>query len=94
MCELQSILEFIQGELFRSIDMLLSGKPEDVACVLHFALLHAYQLLIGMDPVVPDLYHWTEVALWSENLVALLLCMNPNLGHLFVQLDDHQAQPS
>ncbi len=45
-----------------------------------------------MDPVVPHLNCWTEVAFWSEYLSALFLCVNPNLGHLFVKLNDPYGQ--
>ena len=71
--------------------MLSASKPENVACIFCFALLHSYQLQLRMDPVVPHLDCWTEVALWSEYLPAPFLCVDPNLGHLFVEFNDHQA---
>jgi hypothetical protein len=42
-----------------------------------------------MYSVIPHLNCWAVIAVGSQNLSALLLCMNPYLCHLPVELDDH-----
>jgi hypothetical protein len=69
--------------------MLSASKPDNVACVFCFTLLHSYQLEVSVDHLVPHFDCWTEVALSSEYLPAPFLCVDPNLGHLFVELSDH-----
>ena len=46
-----------------------------------------------MDSIIPHLDGWTEIVVWAKNLSALLLGVNPYLRHLFVQCDNHRAQP-
>jgi hypothetical protein len=34
---------------------------------------------------------WALVVIWAQYFFTVLLCVDSNLCHLFVQLDDHQA---
>ena len=45
-----------------------------------------------MNPVVPHLYRWAIVAVGSQDFSALFLSVNPNLGHLPVEFDDHCSE--
>ena len=74
--------------------MLPTRKTEDVANVLGLALLQPDKLKIRVYAIIPHLYGRTVVGFWSKNLSTLLFCVYPYLSHLFIQLDDHHAQPA
>ncbi len=46
-----------------------------------------------MNPIVPHLDDWTEVVVWVGDFLAMLLGVNSDLCNLFVEFDNHQAQP-
>ena len=76
------------GQFVGGLNVRTYGEADYIANVLGFSLLQLDQLEICMYSVVPHLDCWA-IAVGLQNVLALLLCMNPYCCHLPVELDDH-----
>ena len=75
------------------VDLFLLRKSVGVGSVGVFVLsfFNSNQGQASVDLVIPILYLQAVVGLWGKNFPAFLLCVNSNLIHLLVELNNHQA---
>jgi hypothetical protein len=73
--------------------VLTTSELQDVPRVVHLPFFHSDELKERMDSVILHLDGRAKVIVGLQNFSAVLFGMNPYLCHLFIQLDNHRAQP-
>jgi hypothetical protein len=81
----EAVFQLFHGEVDQVLYVCTHCELYYVAIVLGFSLIHANQLKICVNSVIPHLDCWAVIAVWSQKLPAFLLRLYP------VRISAHRA---
>ncbi len=87
-CKLKSVLKFVHCESLWVLDMLPTGKSQNVAAsrISCFTFSQTNQLEVCVNAVVPQLDGQAKAAFRAQYLPAFLFCMHSYFFHLLIKL--------